>query len=68
MCSVSDDGPGITSEVRDKLFQRGVSTRGGGLGLYLSREVVMAINGSIELVESSSEKGATFKVLLPLGL
>ncbi|MHA1636983.1 MAG: ATP-binding protein, partial [Candidatus Thorarchaeota archaeon] len=33
---VSDDGPGVSDEVRDRLFQKGASTRGGGLGLYLS--------------------------------
>jgi signal transduction histidine kinase len=63
---ITDDGPGIAKEIREKLFQKGVSTRGGGLGLYLSREVIKANEGTIELVESPPDKGATFKVVLPI--
>ncbi len=63
---VSDNGPGIPEEVRDQLFHRGVSTSGGGLGLYLSRAIVNAMNGSIELMDTDPGEGATFKILLPL--
>ncbi|MHA2602339.1 MAG: sensor histidine kinase [Candidatus Thorarchaeota archaeon SMTZ1-83] len=64
---VSDDGPGVPEEIRDALFRRGGSTRvGGGLGLYLSREIVEAMGGSIELEPSQPRCGATFSILLPL--
>lgn len=64
---VSDDGPGIAEEIRDVLFTRGGSTRsGGGLGLYLSREIVQAMGGSIELAESKPGSGASFSIVLPL--
>lgn len=64
---VSDDGPGIAEEVRAILFTRGGSTRlGGGLGLYLSREIVQAMGGSIELAEPEPGKGASFKIVLPM--
>lgn len=64
---VSDDGPGIPDEIRDVLFTRGGSTRpGGGLGLYLSREIVEGLGGTIELAPSQPERGATFTILLPL--
>jgi signal transduction histidine kinase len=63
---VSDNGPGIPEEVRNKLFHKGVSTSGGGLGLYLSRAIVNAMNGSIELLDTDPNEGATFKILLPL--
>lgn len=62
---VADDGPGVAEEVRDRLFHKGVSTRGGGLGLYLSRAIVDALGGSIELVDSEEGAGATFRILLP---
>jgi signal transduction histidine kinase len=62
---VADDGPGVAEEVRDRLFHKGVSTRGGGLGLYLSKAIVDALGGSIELVDSEEGAGATFRVLLP---
>ncbi|MFW9845967.1 MAG: sensor histidine kinase [Candidatus Thorarchaeota archaeon] len=63
--TVSDNGPGVPREVRENLFQRGVSTRGGGLGLYLSREVLKALGGSIDLVDSEGSTGATFFIEIP---
>ncbi|NWF95784.1 MAG: hypothetical protein HXY34_06545 [Candidatus Thorarchaeota archaeon] len=65
--TVSDNGPGIPQDVLPRLFQRGASSSGSGLGLYLSREVVKSLNGTIELAESEMG-GATFRVLLPLSL
>jgi PAS domain S-box-containing protein len=64
---VSDNGPGIPEEVRHDLFQKGVSTSGGGLGLYLSKKVVEAYGGSIELIEPENEnEGAVFLVKLAI--
>ncbi len=63
---VADDGPGVSKEIRPKLFQKGVSTRGGGLGLYLSKEIINVMNGTIELVENDQQHGAVFKIILPL--
>jgi signal transduction histidine kinase len=63
---VSDNGPGIAEEVRDRLFQRGVSTRGGGLGLYLTKQIVQARNGSIEVADFGQGDGATFIIRLPI--
>lgn len=65
---VSDNGPGVSKKVRSRLFQKGVSTKGGGLGLYLSRQIVEAMGGSIELVDSKSGMGAVFRILLPLSM
>ncbi|MEM2142975.1 MAG: ATP-binding protein [Candidatus Thorarchaeota archaeon] len=64
---VSDDGPGIDPSIRGRLFEKGVSTRGGGLGLYLSREVIRAIGGTIEISDDYRPlPGATFKVTVPM--
>ncbi|MGQ4911205.1 MAG: PAS domain S-box protein [Candidatus Thorarchaeota archaeon] len=60
-----DDGPGISVDVKSRLFEKGASTTGGGYGLYLSRKVVKAYGGSIELVEDGT-CGATFRIVLPL--
>ncbi|MBE0525684.1 MAG: HAMP domain-containing histidine kinase [Candidatus Thorarchaeota archaeon] len=62
---ISDDGPGVAEEVRERLFQKGVSTRGGGLGLYLSKHVVETMGGSITLLDSEYGKGAVFEIVLP---
>ena len=63
---VTDDGPGVSEKIRKNLFENGVSTKGGGLGLYLSKQVVEEMGGTIELIPSKSGKGATFKIRLPL--
>jgi len=63
---ISDNGEGIASEVRARLFQKGVSTKGGGLGLYLSKQVVETIGGTIELEMSRDGEGAVFLICLPL--
>jgi PAS domain S-box-containing protein len=68
---VRDHGIGIAPEDQDRIFQRferaasGTHYGGFGLGLWISREIVLALGGSIEL-ESSPGAGATFAVLLPL--
>jgi PAS domain S-box-containing protein len=62
---VSDNGPGIPDSIKEKLFEKGVSTTGGGLGLYLSKKVVEAYGGSIQLMEPENPKeGAIFLVKL----
>jgi DNA-binding response OmpR family regulator/anti-sigma regulatory factor (Ser/Thr protein kinase) len=71
---VADSGMGIAAERLDKIFDRfyqvdGSHTRdseGTGIGLSLTKELVELHKGKIE-VESEYGKGATFKVLLPLG-
>ena len=63
---VSDDGPGVPEDLRDKLFRPGFSTRctGLGLGLALARHLVAASGGSIEF-QSPPDGGATFLITLP---
>ncbi len=67
--SVSDTGPGIPSEVRDRLFQKFVTgqheKRGSGLGLAFCK-MVMEAHGERIWVESTSESGTTFTFTLPL--
>lgn len=63
---VSDNGPGIPAHVRGRLFEPGVSATPGGLGLGLpiSRCIVAAHSGTLELEESSGA-GTTFLIRLP---
>jgi signal transduction histidine kinase len=60
---VSDNGPGIKEEHRSNLFERGGSGDGHGFGLYLTKQIVAACGGMIELVDV--EKGATFRIMVP---
>jgi two-component system NtrC family sensor kinase len=54
--AVSDNGPGIRPEIRDRLFEPFVSDKSGGtgLGLALTRDIVVAHGGEIR-VESPLE-------------
>jgi signal transduction histidine kinase len=64
---VEDTGPGISPEIRDKLFQPFVSfgKKGGlGLGLALSRQAVLD-NGGDLWADSHPGRGARFCVRLP---
>ena len=50
--TVSDSGPGITAELRGRLFQpfsAGDSGSGSGLGLAICHEIVLALGGAIAL-------------------
>ena len=67
---VSDTGDGVPAELQDQLFEpffrinRG-DNRGSGLGLFICRRLAQLMGGNIVL-ESSSERGTTFKVTLML--
>ncbi|MCP4897550.1 MAG: GHKL domain-containing protein, partial [bacterium] len=67
--TVRDDGPGISEEVRDRLFDPFVSTKplglGTGLGLSICYGIVKRIDGEIR-VESRPGEGASFRVILPV--
>jgi signal transduction histidine kinase len=71
--TVTDHGIGISAADSDRIFEpfeRAVSLRsyeGLGLGLYITRRVVAAHGGTIE-VKSEVGQGSTFVVELPLSL
>ncbi|MGY5859517.1 MAG: PAS domain-containing sensor histidine kinase [Candidatus Thorarchaeota archaeon] len=60
----SNDGPTIAEAVRLQLFQRGVSTTGGGQGLYLCKRIAEAYGGEIDLLQT--KKGVTFRIIFPV--
>jgi signal transduction histidine kinase len=66
--AVSDDGPGIEPEVRDRMFDPFFTTRpageGTGLGLPISFHVVERHGGELRH-ESTPGQGARFEVRLP---
>jgi signal transduction histidine kinase len=59
--SVSDNGPGISEEVLERIFLPFYSTKSNnsGIGLSLSQQIMMLHHGRLE-VGSSLMKGATF--------
>lgn len=70
---VKDQGLGIAKEMQGKIFERferaisSTNISGLGLGLYITKQIIDAHQGSIE-VESDLKVGSTFKVCLPTGL
>lgn len=67
---VSDQGPGIPPQLVDTIFEpfkRGPTAnhRGLGLGLYIVKNIVVSMGGSIR-VDSHPGRGATFVVDLPV--
>ncbi|MDO9035246.1 MAG: PAS domain S-box protein [Methanoregula sp.] len=67
--SVRDTGTGITEEHMKRLFEPLFSTKakGIGLGLVVTKAIVEAHQGSID-VRSEAGKGTTFTVTLPVGI
>jgi signal transduction histidine kinase len=67
LLTLDDDGRGVPPEQRERIFQRGVSLRGGtGEGLALVREVIEAeMQGKVACQEAPGG-GARFLMRLPL--
>jgi signal transduction histidine kinase len=63
-----DNGPGIDPEIRSRIFQKGVTTKGEGkgLGLYLSKRIVESYGGTIELLDEKERQGAAFLISVPV--
>ncbi len=64
---VSDNGPGLSPEIIDRIFNPFFTTKpqGSGLGLAIVRKIVDAHDGRID-VTSSPEHGTCFRVTLPM--
>lgn len=68
---LSDEGPGVLPEIRDRIFQpfvTGGKKRGTGLGLAVARRFITDHGGSLELCEEppAPGEGACFRLVLPL--
>jgi signal transduction histidine kinase len=63
---VSDDGPGIDPTRRESVFERGTTTGGSGLGLFVSRRLAHELGGDL-WVEEAARDGAEFVLRLPGG-
>jgi signal transduction histidine kinase len=64
--NVSDDGPGIPSEARDKVFQLYFTTklRGSGIGLAMTYRAVQLHNGTINF-STELGRGTAFQMTFP---
>ncbi len=65
--ALSDTGPGLSPEVRERLFLPYFSTkqRGTGLGLVIAAKIIQDHQGTIR-AEQRTPSGARFLIELPL--
>ena len=67
--TITDNGPGIRDETKEKIFQPFFTTKntgkGTGLGLSLAYDIVKAHGGGIT-VNSDLTKGTEFRIVLPI--
>lgn len=69
--TITDNGPGIPAEVRDRVFERfyrnaAPDQLGSGLGLAIVREIVQASYGSVMLSAPEHDHGLVATVRLPV--
>jgi signal transduction histidine kinase len=72
--SVSDDGPGIASEDRERVFERftrlddarGRNSGGAGLGLAIVRELITRAGGSVVLTDAEPPWNIRVQLRLPM--
>ncbi len=64
---ISDEGPGIPEEIRDRIFQLYFSTKGkgSGIGLAMTFRIVQLHNGTIDFT-SEPGRGTTFRMQFPV--
>lgn len=66
--TLTDTGPGIPAELRERLFTPFFTTRadqgGTGLGLYIAQDIVTELGGRVRILPSAA--GAAIAVTLPL--
>jgi signal transduction histidine kinase len=72
LITIADDGCGIRSELRQRLFEPFLSTKpekGAGLGLWSSKAIVLRNDGSIRLRSSvgPAKTGTCVRIFLPTG-
>ena len=65
---VADSGPGINPEIKDSIFEAGVTAKqdGTGLGLSIVRDIVEFYGGSVTANEDRNLSGALLTVIFPL--
>ncbi len=62
-----DNGPGISPELCEKIFEKFFTTKekGIGLGLPICSQIIGAHNGTFEVANTIGSKGVTVKIWLP---
>jgi signal transduction histidine kinase len=67
---IKDTGSGLSKDIQSRLFEKfsSKSEKGIGLGLYISKKIIEAHNGSIRGENNQDCKGTTFTFTLPISI
>ena len=69
---IRDNGPGMTPEVRDRIFERLFTTKdvgkGTGLGMSISHQIVVETHKGRFNCESELGQGTTFEIVIPVNV
>ncbi|WP_293084493.1 sensor histidine kinase [Okeania sp. SIO3B5] len=68
--SITDNGKGMSEEIKAKIFNQGFTTKkvtqGTGLGMAISRQIIEEKHGGAIACQSELDKGTQFTISLPL--
>jgi len=67
---VEDSGKGVSDDIKDKIFDRGFSTKnikGRGMGMYLIKNALTYLKGAILIEKGEELGGALITVIIPKG-
>ncbi len=71
--TIQDTGTGMSPDLLDQLFepflqgpQTAVETQGSGLGLFLSKQIMNVLGGSLTASSEGEGKGSTMHIRIPL--
>ena len=75
VCTIADDGPGISADTADRLFERfyrvdpsrSRASGGAGLGLSIVAAIVDAHGGNVTAAPAPDGRGAVFTFRIPAG-
>ncbi len=66
---ISDNGPGISGKIKDKVFEPFFTTKpageGMGLGLSIAHSIVASCGGRITIKGARQNRGAAFRITFP---
>jgi signal transduction histidine kinase len=70
LITVTDNGPGIPKDIKDKIFQPFFTTKptgkGTGLGLSLAYDIITQGHGGALELKTKPGKGTAFLIYIPI--
>ena len=66
--TVNDNGTGVLEELKERIFEPGVTTKigGFGMGLVVANELIASHGGYLKNIQPGYLGGATFEMSLPI--